>query len=74
MPEYHESHRCANCGAKQGAHAGPGNPHAVQGACPSGEFPKWPSTIRDEGRAGRVYDRRVKAFWRASKSTFKPKT
>jgi len=74
MPDYSDNHICANCGQKRGAHAGATNPHAKPGACPPGEFPAWPRTIRDEGRAGRVFDRRVRKFWEASESTFKPRT
>lgn len=72
-PASHEDHLCAVCGAKRGAHSGPNNPHAPNGACPSGAFPKWPSTIRDEARAGMVFDRRVRTFWQASRSTFQPR-
>lgn len=73
MPDYHENHLFAVCGAKRGAHAGHSNPHCPPSACPSGPFPKWPTTIRDQGRAGRVFDRRVRKFWQASRTTFQPR-
>lgn len=73
MPTYHENHLCANCGDKYGRHAGRGNPHAPEETCPSGPFPKWPTTIQDEKRAGEVFDRRVKRFWETSGTTFQPK-
>ena len=73
MTEYHENHLCRNCGQKQGAHAGMLNPHVPAGSCPSGEFPRWPSTIRDDVRAGKLFDKRVRKFWLASKTTFQPR-
>lgn len=69
----HENHLCRNCSAKQGDHAGPSNPHAAPGACPPGRFPRWPHTIRDEKRAGLLFDKRVAKFWQGSKTTFQPK-
>lgn len=68
----HPDHLCARCGAKFSAHAALANPIAPNG-CPSGEFPRWPSSIKDDARAGRLFDKRVAAFWKASKSTFSPK-
>lgn len=74
MPDYNDNHLCSACGAKYGAHAGRGNPWCVDGTCPSGAFPKWPTTIDDDKRAGEVFDERVRKFWQASKSTFKPRS
>lgn len=71
---YHDDHLCSNCGQKFSHHAAHGNPYAAEGACPSArEFPKWPSTIRDEAKAGRLFDERVERFWRASPGAFRPK-
>ncbi len=72
-PQYHDNHLCAACGEKFANHARWGNPHAVEGACPSGPFPKWPATIKDEHKAGILFDKRVAQFWRASPSTFQPR-
>ncbi|HEY6117459.1 MAG TPA: hypothetical protein VI172_16015 [Candidatus Dormibacteraeota bacterium] len=74
MRDYHPNHLCTACGEKYERHAGRGNPHVTEGACPSGPFPKWPTTITDEKRAGEVFDQRVAAFWQASRTTFKPRT
>lgn len=77
MPNYHENHLCANCGYKYGQHAGHGNPHVPQDTCPTGKFPKWPTALNQEQSfhaAGIEFDSRVEKFWKASKSTFKPRS
>lgn len=71
MPTYHPNHLCSNCGEKYERHAGRGSPWCVEDTCPSGPFPKWP-TIAAGGDPGTLFDQRVKAFWEASKTTFKP--
>lgn len=72
---YNENHLCANCGAKYGRHAGRGNPHVPENTCPSGpHFPKWPTTIDDDKRAGELFDERVRKFWQSSRTTFKPRS
>lgn len=65
----HDNHLCRNCAAKYGAH------RASDAACPPPRvaFPKWPSTIDDEAKAGALYDKRLAAYWKASESTFSPK-
>lgn len=73
MPTYHENHVCSNCGDKYGRHAGRGNPYVPESTCPSGPFPKWPTTIADEREAGKLFDQRVERFWKASGTTFKPR-
>lgn len=73
MRDYHPNHLCRVCGQKFENHAGRGNPHVAENTCPSGKFPKWPTTIDDEQAAGVEFDRRVAAFWKASGSTFQPK-
>lgn len=64
-------HLCKACGYKFEEHRGApldGRAHA----CPSGASPKWPSSIKDETRAGEVYDARVSKFWAKTKTSFKP--
>lgn len=56
---------CARCGETLGQH------HCESAACPAGPFPKWPSSIKDEAKAGALWDKRIKAFWAKSKTTFK---
>lgn len=73
MPDYHDNHLCRVCGARYGNHAGRHNPHVVENTCPSGRFPKWPTTIDDDKAAGELFDRRVATFWKASGTTFKPR-
>lgn len=70
----HPNHLCSKCGAKYEKHAGRGNPWCAEGTCPSGPFPKWPTTIDDEKAAGELFDKRVKAFWETSKTTFQPRS
>jgi len=67
---YSPRHICCVCGHHWEQHSGPNNPLAAPAACPSGEFPKWPK-LKDEAKAGALFDKRLAAFWKRSKSTFK---
>lgn len=72
--EMHAKHLCRRCNQKFEAHSCAGNPLAATGACPSAPaFPSWPRSVRDEAKAGAIYDKRVKAFWAASPGVFLPK-
>jgi hypothetical protein len=63
----HEKHLCRHCGFSKQEH------RASDLHCPAtGTFPKWPSTIRDEARAGKVFDQRLARHWAARKTKFKP--
>lgn len=63
-----DDHHCANCNQRFGAH------RWGDSRCPPcGTFPEWPKAIRDEARAGLVFDRRVSEFWGASTTVFKPR-
>lgn len=64
---------CRHCGQRLGIHGGSENPYAAPLACPVGEFPKWPTSVRDEQRAGRLFDQRVRKFWTRSRTTFSPR-
>lgn len=60
--------RCRHCGIRGNLHRG------SDGRCPGAETePRWPSTIRDEAKAGAVYDARLSAHWSARKTTFDPR-
>jgi hypothetical protein len=71
-PEY-ERRLCRMCGA-QGQHH-----RAIDGKCPSmaswgrpKPFPRWPPTIRDEAKAGRLYDTRLARYWARGRTWFRP--
>lgn len=69
----HYNHLCRHCGRAFGEHAGPYNPHVKHLACPLGKFPNWPSGHMAEGRAGDLYDERIRKFWLRSKTCFAPR-
>ena len=57
---------CGNCGKRGDQHRG------YDGKCPGpGPEPKWPSTIKDEARAGALYDKRMARYWAQRKTYFK---
>jgi len=58
---------CSHCGQ-------PGMKHRSSDArCPgSTKEPKWPTTIRDEKRAGEVFDTRLARHWSKRTTTYRP--
>ncbi len=62
--------RCTHCGARKEQHGSAENPVRAF-ACPGpGTEPRWPTTIKDERRAGEVFDRRLARFWSERSTTF----
>jgi len=68
---FNDHHLCNACGRKFGEHAAARNPHCAVGTCPSGDFPSWPK-MKDEAKAGALFDKRIAKFWTTSKTTFRP--
>lgn len=57
---------CSNCGKRGEQHRG------VDGKCPGpGPEPKWPKTIRDEVKAGDLFDKRMARYWSQNKTYFR---
>lgn len=56
---------CKHCGFA-------GRKHRTGDArCPAGEaFPKWPTTVKDEVKAGALFDKRLAKYWAARATTF----
>lgn len=56
---------CRHCGRKGSEHRG------SDGLCPGkGPEPKWPRTIRDEAKAGALFDKRMAKYWSKQTTTF----
>ena len=74
-PDYtgtNERHLCRHCGMRLGMHGGKDNPFRPW-ACPGAkDFPRWPLTIKDETRAGQVYNKRLERFWTRRNTRFEP--
>lgn len=68
--DIHPRHLCSVCGAAYDHHATSDNP-VTPFACPVGTFPRWAKS--DDRDNGARFDQRVERFWRASKTTFKPR-
>lgn len=66
------AHRCRYCGERFDNHAAPNNPIRPEGCPKDGKFPTWPKSVRNEKKAGELYDKRIARFWRARKTTFTP--
>ena len=64
--DYHPRHLCSNCLQKFEDH------RTSDRKCPGKKEPKWPTTIKDEDRAGEVFDKRMEKFWSENKTYFKP--
>jgi hypothetical protein len=63
---------CAHCGEKGTQHGGPNNPQRAY-ACPApGKPPKWPSSQKDEKKAGALFDKRLAKYWSKRKTSFYP--
>jgi hypothetical protein len=69
--DFNDAHRCRVCGERFDNHATANNPVRPFG-CPGKKFPTWPKSIRNEAKAGALYDKRIAKFWRERKSTFSP--
>lgn len=70
--DFHDLHHCATCGGRK-------EEHLDRQKCPPFSqwgrvkpFPKWPKTIKDEAKAGALFDKRIKAYWTANDSFFRP--
>lgn len=62
--------RCRHCLQRRDKHGSAENPHRPF-ACPgNGREPAWPRTIKDEQRAGRVFDERLARFWTQRETSF----
>jgi len=62
---------CAHCGFNESKHGGATNPYRPF-ACPAtGKEPKWPTTIRDEKKAGELLDKRLAQHWTKRKTSFR---
>jgi hypothetical protein len=63
---------CRNCGypgTKHGSAQNPVRPYA----CPAnGAEPKWPHSIKDDKKAGALYDKRLDRFWRKRTTRYEP--
>lgn len=58
--------RCRHCGARFSEH------RATDAHCPAvPKFPAWPSTIRDEAKAGATYDKRIARHWTMRATAFR---
>lgn len=58
--------RCRHCARRLGEHRA-----EPQHSCPGpGKFPKWPSTVKDEEKAGALFDKRVRAYWSKRSTAF----
>lgn len=69
---FHDKHGCAICGATR-------ENHLDNQKCPPFSqwgtikpFPRWPKTIKDEAKAGALFDKRLNDYWTANDSFFKP--
>jgi hypothetical protein len=64
----HEKHLCAVCNLSYDKH------RTGDDRCPGASaFPKWPSTVHDEVRAGALFDKRVAKYWSQRLTFFVPK-
>lgn len=69
----HSDHYCQNCGTKYADHALSNNPYAPMDRCPRAKKgPSWPTSIRDEAKAGALFDVRLQRHWQARTTIFKP--
>ncbi len=64
--------RCKFCGTAGGSH------RTSDGKCPAlfgwgsmKPLPRWPNTVRDQVKAGALFDKRLTQYWAASKTWFK---
>lgn len=70
--DYEDSVRCKHCFNRYDNHACPENPHAPANRCPGRVEPKWPTTIKNEEKAGKLFDKRLAKFWNERSTTFSP--
>lgn len=70
LERIHDRVICRRCGARKEQHGGATNPHRPF-ACPGGEFPKFPK-LKDERKAGELFDKRLAAFWTKRSTSFSP--
>lgn len=62
---------CAYCGRKGTQHGGGSNPHRPY-ACPAdGKAPTWPK-LKDEKKAGALFDKRLAKYWTQRTTAFRP--
>jgi hypothetical protein len=63
---------CKHCGKPGTEHGMADNPHRPF-ACPSDKpFPKWPTSIKDDEKAGALFDRRLAKHWTARITCYEP--
>lgn len=69
---YDPSVLCKHCGLRGGKHGGVNNPHRVR-PCPASDAdPKWPTTIKDQAKAGALYDKRLAKHWTKRTTSYEP--
>jgi hypothetical protein len=67
----HPKHRCRACGARLEQHVGIDYTPKPLACPPHGvKFPSWPSTVKDESKAGALFDKRVADYWQKSGSVW----
>ena len=69
--DYHPKHLCRHCRQAYEKHAASAVGDVPKDRCP-GKEAKWPTSIKDEERAGKVFDERLRRMWTARKTTFAP--
>lgn len=58
---------CRHCGVVGTKH------RARDGRCPAtAQEPRWPSTVKDEDKAGQLFDKRMARHWAKRSTVFEP--